>query len=62
MIKSSAFDENIFTVSHNCVFYLDFCESNLQDMSNMNFSGNVLTIYENSDPYGVSAIERKINA
>ncbi len=31
-------------------------------MSNMNFSGNVLTIYENSDPYGVSVIERKINA
>ncbi len=28
-------------------------------MSNMNFSGNVLTTYENSDPYGISAIKRK---
>ncbi|WP_413533630.1 dienelactone hydrolase family protein [Empedobacter brevis] len=43
----------------NYVFIGSFQESDLQDLPDINFSGNILTIYENSDYYGVSAIKRK---
>lgn len=46
----------------NYVFIGSFQESDLKDMPDINFSGNILTIYEKSDKYGVSAIKRKENS
>jgi len=46
----------------NYVFIGSFQESDLEEMPDINFSGNVLTIYEKSDIYGVSAIKRKENS
>ncbi|WP_240625546.1 alpha/beta hydrolase [Spirosoma pollinicola] len=43
----------------NFIFIGCFRESDLKDLPNINFCGNILTIYERSDPFGVSAIERK---
>lgn len=43
----------------NFVFIGCFRESDLNDMPMINFCGNILTIYERSDPFGVSAIQRK---
>lgn len=46
----------------NYVFIGSFQETDLEEMPDINFSGNVLTIYEKSDIYGVSAIKRKENS
>lgn len=46
----------------NYVFIGSFQESDLEEMLDINFSGNVLTIYEKSDVYGISAIKRKENS
>lgn len=43
----------------NFVFIASFRESDLQNMPDINFCGKILTIYEASDPFGVSAIKRK---
>ncbi|SMG36205.1 hypothetical protein SAMN05661096_02412 [Marivirga sericea] len=43
----------------NFVFIASFRESDLQNIPEINYCGNILTIYEKSDPYGVSAVERK---
>mgnify|MGYP001056835209 CR=1 FL=1 len=43
----------------NFVFIASFRESDIQNIPNINFCGNILTIYEKSDPYGVSAKARK---
>ena len=43
----------------NYVFIGSYQESDLVEMPDINFSGNVLTSYEKSDKYGVSAIKRK---
>lgn len=43
----------------NFVFIGCFRDVDLVEIPDINFCGNILTIYENSDIYGVSAIRRK---
>lgn len=43
----------------NFVFIASFRNSDIEQMPEINFCGNILTIYEKSDPFGVSALERK---
>ncbi|BDD10826.1 hypothetical protein FUAX_32580 [Fulvitalea axinellae] len=43
----------------NFVFVACFQNSDIEDIPEINFCGNILTIYEKSDPFGVSALERK---
>ena len=43
----------------NFVFVGSFREQDLAKMPQINFCGNILTIYEKSDEFGVSAIRRK---
>lgn len=42
----------------NYVFIGCYQESDLKDYKEINYCGNILTIYEKSDSYGVSAIEK----
>ncbi len=43
----------------NFVFIASFQEADIENIPEINFCGRILTIYDSSDPYGVSAIERK---
>lgn len=43
----------------NFVFVASFRDEDLEQIPEINFCGNILTIYETTDPFGVSAIERK---
>ncbi|WP_313491669.1 hypothetical protein [Sphingobacterium multivorum] len=43
----------------NFVFIGCFQDSDIHDIPGINFCGNILNIYEHTDSYGVSAIERK---
>ena len=43
----------------NFVFIGCFQDSDIEQIPDINFCGNILTIYEKSDIYGVSAIKRK---
>lgn len=43
----------------NFVFIGCFRDSDVEEIPEINFCGNILTIYEKSDVYGVSAIKRK---
>jgi len=43
----------------NFVFIGCFRDSDIQEIPDINFCGNILTIYEKSDIYGVSAVKRK---
>ncbi|MBF4491451.1 dienelactone hydrolase family protein [Flavobacterium sp. JLP] len=43
----------------NFVFIGCFRDSDIEEIPDINFCGNILTIYEKSDIYGVSAIKRK---
>ena len=43
----------------NFVFIASFRNSDIDNIVEINYCGNILTIYENTDPYGVSAIARK---
>lgn len=43
----------------NFVFIGCFRDSDIEEIPDINFCGNILTIYEKSDVYGVSAIKRK---
>ncbi|RZJ47123.1 MAG: alpha/beta hydrolase [Flavobacterium sp.] len=43
----------------NFVFIGSFRDIDISEIPNINFCGNILTIYEKSDIYGVSAIKRK---
>lgn len=43
----------------NFVFVASFSESDLINIPDINYCGNILTIYEKSDSFGVSAIKRK---
>lgn len=45
--------------SLNFVFIASFMDSDIENIPEINYCGNILTIYETSDPFGVSAIERK---
>lgn len=44
------------------VFVACFRETDIPDIPDINFCGNILTIYEKTDPFGVSAIKRKENS
>ena len=46
----------------NFVFVASFRNSDLENIPEINFCGNILTIYEKTDPFGVSAIRRKENS
>jgi len=46
----------------NYVFVACYQDSDLQNLPDVNYCGNILTIYEKSDPYGVSALARKNKA
>lgn len=46
----------------NFVFIASFRSSDLENLPEINYCGNILTIYEKSDPFGVSAMERKENS
>lgn len=46
----------------NFVFVACFQESDLEENPDINYCGNILTIYEKSDPLGVSAITRKTSS
>ena len=43
----------------NFVFIGCFQDKDINEIPEINFCGNILTIYEKSDPFGVSAIRRK---
>ncbi|KRD58149.1 hypothetical protein ASE40_17575 [Flavobacterium sp. Root935] len=43
----------------NFVFIGFFRDSDIEEIPDINFCGNILTIYEKSDIYGVSAVKRK---
>ncbi len=43
----------------NFVFIGSFQNSDIEEIPEINFCGNILTIYEKSDEYGVSAVKRK---
>jgi hypothetical protein len=45
--------------SLNFVFIASFMDEDIGRIPMINFCGNILTIYEKSDPFGVSALERK---
>lgn len=45
--------------SLNFVFIACFRDNDIEDIPEINYCGNILTIYEMSDPFGVSALERK---
>lgn len=46
----------------NFVFIASFRDTDIQNIPEINYCGNILTIYEKSDPFGVSALERKKNS
>ncbi len=41
------------------MFIGSFRDSDIQNIPDINYCGNILTIYEKSDSFGVSAIARK---
>ncbi|RDK85578.1 alpha/beta hydrolase [Marinirhabdus gelatinilytica] len=43
----------------NFVFIGSFRNSDIENIPEINYCGNILTIYEKTDPFGVSALERK---
>ena len=43
----------------NFVFIASFRNNDIRDIPEINYCGNILTIYEKSDAYGVSSLERK---
>ncbi|WP_299156915.1 alpha/beta hydrolase [uncultured Christiangramia sp.] len=46
----------------NFVFIASYRNNDIENIPEINYCGNILTIYEKSDPFGVSAIERKENS
>jgi len=46
----------------NFVFVACYQDSDIQNHPDINFCGNILTIYDKSDTYGVSAAERKLTS
>jgi len=43
----------------NFIFVACFRDSDIENFPEINFCGNILTIYERSDPFGISAVKRK---
>ncbi|WP_298312378.1 alpha/beta hydrolase [uncultured Aquimarina sp.] len=48
--------------SLNFVFIASFRDRDIIDIPEINYCGNILTIYEKTDPFGVSAIAKKENS
>jgi hypothetical protein len=46
----------------NFVFIASFRNNDIQNIPEINYCGNILSIYEKSDPFGVSSLERKKNS
>lgn len=46
----------------NFVFVASFQESDLVNIPDINYCGNILSIYDRSDPFGVSPIKRRENS
>lgn len=46
----------------NFVFIASFRNQDIESIPEINYCGNILNIYEKTDPFGVSAIERKHNS
>tara|TARA_R110001632_G_scaffold124451_2_gene237363 strand:+ start:5987 stop:6631 length:645 start_codon:yes stop_codon:yes gene_type:complete len=46
----------------NFVFIASYRESDIENIPEINYCGNILSIFEKSDPYGVSAKKRKENS
>ncbi len=46
----------------NFVFVASFQENDIQNIPEINYCGNILNIFEKSDPFGVSALQRKLNS
>lgn len=46
----------------NFVFVASFRNSDLESIPEINYCGNILTVYEKTDPFGVSALERIENS
>ncbi|MDT0645029.1 alpha/beta hydrolase [Zunongwangia sp. F363] len=46
----------------NFVLIASYRNNDIENIPEINYCGNILTIYEKSDPFGVSAIERKENS
>ncbi len=46
----------------NFVFVASFRNSDLENIPDINFCGNILNVYEKTDSFGVSAIKRKENS
>ncbi|MDH7444952.1 alpha/beta hydrolase [Aquimarina sp. 2201CG14-23] len=61
--KGGYISQYVSTLAHNpdlnFVFIASFRNSDITNISEINYCGNILTIYEKSDPFGVSALERK---
>lgn len=64
--KGGYIAQYVSTLAHNpdlnFVFIASFRTSDLETIPEINFCGTILTIYEKSDPFGVSAMERKENS
>ncbi|MCH2213670.1 MAG: alpha/beta hydrolase [Flavobacteriales bacterium] len=52
-VSTLARNENL-----NFVFVASFQENDIQNIPEINYCGNIMTIYERSDPFGVSAVKR----
>jgi hypothetical protein len=46
----------------NFVFIASFRHNDIENIPEINYCGNILTIFEKTDPFGVSALERKKNS
>lgn len=61
--KGGYIAQYVSTLAHNpdlnFVFIASFRDSDIETIPEINYCGNILIIYEKSDPYGVSAMERK---
>lgn len=64
--KGGYIAQYVSTLAHNpelnFVFIASFMNGDLEAIPEINFCGNILTIYEKSDSFGVSAIKRKENS
>ena len=51
--------ESVIKTDLNFVFIASFRNSDIDNIPEINYCGNILTIYEKTDSYGVSALDRK---
>lgn len=60
--KGGYIDQYVSTLANNpdlnFVFIASFRNSDIENIPEINFCGNILTVYDKSDPFGVSAVRR----